>query len=58
MAQMVKNLPAMREIGSIPGSERSLGGGNGYLLQCSCLENLMDLGASWATVHGVVKSQT
>ena len=55
---MVKNLPAMREIGSIPGSERSLGGGNGYLLQCSCLENLMDLGASWATVHGVVKSQT
>ena len=31
---------------------------NGYPLQCSCLENSMDRGAWWATVHGVTKSQT
>ena len=45
-------------MGSIPGSERSPGEGNGNPLQHSCLENPMDRGASWATVHGVAKSQT
>ena len=44
--------------GSIPGSERSLGEGNGYPLQCSCLENSMDRGAWWGTIHGVAKIQT
>ena len=44
--------------GSIPGSGRSPGGGNGNPLQYSCLENPMDRGAWWATVHGVTKSQT
>ena len=34
------------------------GAGNGYPLQYSCLENPMDRGAWWATVHGVAKSQT
>ena len=40
-----------RDMGSIPGSGRSPGGGHGYSLQYSCLENLMDRGAWWATVH-------
>ena len=44
--------------GSIPGSGRSLGEGNGNPLQYSCLENPMDRGAWWATVHGVAKSRT
>ena len=44
--------------GSIPGAGRSPGEGNGYPLQCSCLENSMDRGAWWATIHGVSKSQT
>ena len=44
--------------GSIPGSGRSLGEGNGNPLQYSCLENSMDGGAWWATVHGVAKSRT
>ena len=44
--------------GSIPGSQRSPGEGNGNPLQYSCLENSMDRGAWWATVHGVTKSQT
>ena len=44
--------------GSIPGSGRSPGEGNGNPLQYSCLENSMDGGAWWATVHGVAKSQT
>jgi len=43
---------------SIPGSGRSPGGGNGNPLQYSCLENSMDGGAWWATVHGVAKSWT
>ena len=41
--------------GSIPGSGRSPGKGNGNLLQYSCLENPMDRGAWWATVHWVAK---
>ena len=44
--------------GSIPALGRSPGGGHGKPLQCSCLENLMDRGAWWATVHGVAKSWT
>ena len=41
--------------GSIPGSGRYSGEGNGYPLQYSCLENSKDRGASRATVHGVEK---
>ena len=44
--------------GSIPGWGRSLGEGNGNLLQYSCLENPMDRGAWWAAVHGVAKRWT
>ena len=46
------------ELGSIPGLGRSPGGGHGNPLQYSCLENPMDRGAWWATVHGVAKCQT
>ena len=53
LAQMVKNLPAMRETWV-----QAPGGGHGNPLQCSCLENPMDRGAWRATVHGAVKSQT
>ena len=60
MAQVVKNLPASagdsRDVGLIPGSGRSLGGGNGNPLQYSCLKNSMDREAWWATVHGVTES--
>ena len=56
---MVKNCPASegdaRDVGSIPGSERSPAEGNGNPLQYSCLENPMDRGAWQATVHGVTK---
>ena len=59
---VVKNLPAnaggSRDEGSIPGSGRSPGGGNGNPLQYSCLENPMERGTWWATVHGVTKSLT
>ena len=57
---VVKNLPASagdaRDMGSIPGSGRSSGGGNGTPLQYSCLGNPMDKEAWWALVHGVAKS--
>ena len=43
------------DLGSTPGSGRSPGEGNGNPLQCSCLENPMDGGAWWATVHGVTE---
>ena len=46
------------DLGSIPGSGRSLGEGNGYPLQYSGPENSMDRGAWRPTVHGVAKSQT
>ena len=46
------------DLGSIPGSGRSPGEGNGYPLQYSCLENPMDRGPWQATVHGVTKSRT
>ena len=45
------------DMGSIPGLGRSPGEGNGNPLQYSGLENPMDRGARWATVHGVAKSQ-
>ena len=46
------------DLGSIPGSGRSPGEGNGNPLQYSCLENPMDGGAWWTTAHGVTKSRT
>ena len=53
---MVKNSPANSgDPGSIPGSGRSPGEGNGNLLQYSLLENPTDRGAWWAAVHGVAK---
>ena len=59
---VVKNPPTrageVRDVGSIPGSERSPGGGHGNPLQYSCLENPMDRGTWWATVHRVAKSRT
>ena len=44
--------------GSIPGLGRSPGEGHGNPLQYSCLENPMDGGAWWATIHEVAESQT
>ena len=62
MALAVKNLTAsagdIRDMDLIPGSERFPGEGNGNPLQYSCMENSMDRGAWWATVHGVAKSRT
>ena len=46
------------DLGSIPGSGRSPGEGNGNPLQYSCLENPTDRAAWWATVHGVAESDT
>ena len=55
---VVKNrLPNARDMGSIPGSGRSPGGGNDNPLQYSCLENSMERGAWRVTAHGVTKSQ-
>ena len=45
-------------MGSTPGSGRSPRGGNGTSLQYSCLENPVDRGAWWASVHGVTESDT
>ena len=62
VALMVKNLMAnanagdVRDTGSIPGLGRSSGEGNGNPLQYSCLENPMDRGTWWTTVHRVKKS--
>ena len=59
---MVKNPPAnvgdARDTGLIPGQGRYPKGGNVNPLQYSCLENPMDRGALWATVHEVTKSLT
>ena len=57
-AHTVKNLPAMGRPGFSPGLGRSPREGNDNPLQFSCLENPMDGGAWWATVHGVTKNQT
>ena len=60
VALVVKNLPAnagdIEDAGSIPGLGRLPGGGHGYPLQYSGLENLLDRGAWLATVHGVTES--
>ena len=62
VAQMLKNLPAKagdtEDSGSIPEPGRVPGGEHGNPFQYSCLENPMDRGAWWATVHGVTKSPT
>ena len=62
VALVVKNLPAntgdVREVGLISGLGRSPGEKHGNPVQYSCLENPMDAGAWWATVHGVTKSWT
>ena len=56
---VVENLPANAgDVGSISGSVRSPGVGNGNPIQYSCLENSIDRGAWRATVHEVAKSQT
>ena len=60
MVLEVKNLSAnagdVRDESLIPGLGRSPGGGHGHTLQDSCLENPMDRGTWWATVHGVAES--
>ena len=59
---MVRNLPAntgdIGQVGSIPVSGRSPGGGHGLPLQYSCLESAMERGAWWVRVHGVAESDT
>ena len=59
---MIKNLPAnagdLKDTGSVSGSGRSPGEGNGNPLQCSCLENPMERGTWWATDHRVAESDT
>ena len=59
---MVKNLPANareeKDMGSIPGLGRFPRVGNGNPRQYSCLENSMDRGAWWATVHAIAESDT
>ena len=59
---VIKNPPVsaedIRDVGSIPGLERSPGGGPGNPLQYSCPENSMDIGAWWTMVHSVSKSGT
>ena len=58
-SQMAKQSTCSAEdLGSIPASGRSPGEGKGNPLQYSCLENPMEGGAWWATVHGVTKSRT
>ena len=59
---MVKNPSAnagdIRDVGSIPESGRSPGGGHGNPFQYSCLENPKDRGACWVSIHRVAKSRT
>ena len=57
---MVKDPPTtagVKKEGSIPGSGRYPGGGNGSPLQYSCLGNPMNRGACWATIHGIAKAR-
>ena len=59
MAPTVNNPPVdAGDLGSVPGLGSSSGEGNGDPLQYSCLDNPMDGGTWWDTVHGVAKSQT
>ena len=62
VALVLKNTPAsardIRDEGSVPRSGRLPGGGHGNPLQYSCLENSMDRGAWWASVHRVAKNPT
>ena len=62
MVVVIKNPPAnarnIRDMGLIPGSGRSLGGGHDNQLQYSCLENPMDSGTWWATFHRITNNQT
>ena len=59
---MIKNPPTnvrdLRDAGLIPGSRRSSGGGHGNSFQYSCLEDPMDRGAWWVTVHKVSQDKT
>ena len=61
-APVIQNLPAnagdATDVGLVPGLGRSPGGRHGNPLHYSCLENPMDRGAWWATVHSVAESQT
>ena len=52
------NAGNLKDLGSVPGSGRSPGGGYGYPFQCSCLKNPIDRGDWWAIVHGVAESRT
>ena len=59
-SSVIKNLPVvqeMQETGSVPGSGRSPGEGNGNPLQYTCLGNPMDREAWWAAVHGVTNER-
>ena len=60
LSLVVKNVPAsagdVRDTGPVPGSRRSLEGGHGNPLQYSYLENPMDSGIWWATVHRFAKN--
>ena len=62
MALVVKNLPAFAgdtgDVGLVPGLGRSPGGGHDNPLHYSCLENSVNRGTWWATVHGAAKSWT
>ena len=62
MVLVIKNPPAnveaARDLGSVSGSGRSPGGGNGNLLQYSSLGNSMNKGAWWATVHRATENHT
>ena len=58
LSMMKDSLVAQTNAGSSPGLEKSLGEGNDYPIQDSCLENSMDRGARWATACGITKSQT
>ena len=52
------NAGGIRDMNSAPGLERSPGGGHGNRLQYSCLENPIDRGAWWATVHRIIELDT
>ena len=58
VTNLLANTGVLRDMDSIPGLGRSPGKGKDNPIQCSVLENPMDRGAWWATVHGITKSQT